>query len=112
MIAPIFGLVMDAMGALARHEHIEDHAPRSGPRAKALGLTLLRPTSRASATGTLFTPLPVEVLVLDEGVAVATYEGEAAVQYGSLGDLLDDHGLDEKDLEVVERVHGIGRWNP
>ncbi|MGZ3417523.1 MAG: hypothetical protein ACXVEE_06635 [Polyangiales bacterium] len=80
-------------------------------RAKSLGLTLLRPTTRASLTPpSLLSPLPHEVLVLDEGIAVATYEDDGSVQYGSLGDLLRDHGLDESDLEVVERVRGVGRW--
>ncbi|MGZ3450456.1 MAG: hypothetical protein ACXWUG_08130 [Polyangiales bacterium] len=58
----------------------------------------------------MLSPLPHEVLVLDEGIAVATYEDDGSVQYGSLGDLLRDHGLDESDLEVVERVRGVGRW--
>ncbi len=95
------------MGAVARHEEF-DH----GPRAKALGLTLMRPTSRASyIRKSLFTPLPQEVLLLDEGIAVATYEDDGAVQYATLDALLEDHGIDERDLEVVERVHGLGRWN-
>jgi hypothetical protein len=49
--------------------------------------------------------------LLDEGIAVATYADDGAVQYASLDALLDDHGLDAEDLEVVDRVSGIGRWH-
>lgn len=81
------------------------------PRAQSLGLTLLRP-HRRSGMRSLFTVLPEEVLLLDEGIAVATYADDGAVQYASLDELLDDHGLDLDDLEIVERVAGIGRWDP
>jgi hypothetical protein len=99
------------MGAHAYDRNAQEDAPEAA-RAKSLGLTLMRPTSRASLTASLFTPIPQEVLVLDEGIAVATYADDGAVQYGSLGDLLHDHGLHEEDLEVIERVRGIGRWSP
>ena len=56
--------------------------------------------------------MPDEVLLLDDGVAVATYADDGAVQYESLDELLDDHGLELDDLEIVERVPGLGRWDP
>ena len=110
------------MGALAQlttthldhrddHEH-GDHHDAKPARAKALGITLMRPSRRVSGTRSFFTALPQEVLLLDEGIAVATYPDDGAVQYSTLDELLDDHGLDAEDLEVVERVRGVGRWHP
>lgn len=93
---------MDVMGATARSEIIEE---TQTPRAKTLGITLMRPR-RASR----FAAVPEEVLLLDEGIAVATYRDDGAVQYATLEELLDDHGMSVGDLEVVERVRGVGRW--
>lgn len=101
---------MECMGALARFRNSFEPA-QSSPRAKALGITLMKPTRRASGTRSIITALPQEVLLLDEGIAVATYADDGAVQYSSLDALLDDHGLDAEDLEVVDRVPGVGRWN-
>lgn len=94
------------MGALATQRDDEN-------RAKSLGLTLMRPTRRAHDKNTVFAPpIPQEVLLLDEGIAVATYEDDGAIQYATLDALLEDNGLDVRDLEVIERVRGVGRWNP
>lgn len=104
------------MGAIARllapktrPDLARTRARASTPRAP--GLTLLRP-HRRSGFRSLFTALPEEVLLLDEGIAVATYADDGAVQYSSLDELLDDHGLELDDLEIVERVAGLGRWDP
>lgn len=78
------------------------------PRAKALGVTLMRPR-RISHERLI--AIPDEVLLLDEGVAVATYPDDGAVQYATLDALLEDHGLSACDLEIVERVSGVGRWS-
>jgi hypothetical protein len=101
---------MECMGALARFRNSFEPA-QPAPRAKALGMTLMRPTRRVSGTRSIITALPQEVLLLDEGIAVATYADDGAVQYSSLDALLDDHGLDAGDLEVVDRVPGVGRWH-
>lgn len=53
--------------------------------------------------------MPEEVLLLDEGIAVATYADDRATQYATLNELLDHHELELEDLEVVERVAGLGR---
>lgn len=90
---------MDVMGATAR---IDLDQPDT-PRAKALGVTLMRPRR----SGVL---APQEVLLLDEGIAVATYPDDGAVQYETLDALLEDHGLSPCDLVIVERVRGVGRW--
>lgn len=44
--------------------------------------------------------LPTEV-VLAEGLAIAVYPDDRSVQYGSLGELLDDHGLTRRDLAIA-----------
>jgi hypothetical protein len=93
---------MDRMGATARID-LDQHDART-PRAKPLGVTLMKP--RRSDLNA-----PEEVLLLDEGVAVATYPDDGAVQYATLDALLEDHGLSACDLEVVERVRGVGRWH-
>lgn len=84
----------------------------TAPRVKSLGLTLMRPHRRPGGVRSLFTILPEEVLLLDEGIAVATYADDGAVQYANLDELLDDHGLVLDDLEIIERVSGLGRWDP
>lgn len=97
------------------HERTEVRAKtlsRSDGGAKTLGLTLLRPTRRRSVRRSLFMQMPEEILLLDEGIAVATYADDGAVQYASLDALLEDHGLRHDDLIVVERVRGVGRWDP
>jgi hypothetical protein len=101
---------MERMGATATHE-LERETARdtSPPRAKSLGLTLMRPIGRARRVS-FFNPVPQEVLLLDEGIAVATYADDGAVQYANLDALLEDHGLEVTDLEVVQRVQGLGRW--
>lgn len=108
------------MGALARlfTEPVTKPKPdlartcAPAPRAKSLGLTLMRPHRRSSGVRSLFTTMPEEVLLLDEGIAVATYADDGAVQYATLDELLDDHGLALDDLEIIERVAGVGRWDP
>jgi hypothetical protein len=95
------------MGATARA--VEDQPDLEGsPRAKALGVTLMRPRR---TTYERISSVPHEVLLLDEGIAVATYPDDGAVQYSTLDALLEDHGLSACDLEVVERVSGVGRWH-
>ncbi|MBI2393431.1 MAG: hypothetical protein HYV09_27860 [Deltaproteobacteria bacterium] len=121
---------MSGMGAFARlisHDTAPEETPglhertdvraktlsrSDGGGAKTLGLTLLRPARRRSARRSLFTLMPEEILLLDEGIAVATYADDGAVQYASLEALLEDHGLRHEDLIVVERVRGVGRWDP
>lgn len=107
---------MVCMGATARlfpQPTIQPTLARTRPAepGKQLGLTVLRP-HRRSGTRSLFTVLPEEVLLLDDGVAVATYADDGAVQYPSLDELLEDHDLALDDFEIVERVPGLGRWDP
>jgi len=71
---------------------------------------MLRPLVRARRARAL--PLPDEVFLLDEGVAVATYADQRAVPYATLEELLDEHELELDELEIVARVAGVGRWDP
>jgi hypothetical protein len=43
--------------------------------------------------------LPTEV-VLAEGLAIAVYSDDRSVEYPSLRELLDDHGLTSRDLAL------------
>lgn len=103
-------LLLDDTPHMPDDDPHEDYPPPV--RAKALGVTLLKP--RRDSVGRLsiprLTPVPDEVILLDEGIAVATYPDDGAVQYPTLDALLDDHGMSACDLEVVERVTGLGRW--
>ncbi len=99
------------MGAIATYELDRDATTTRAKTIGAPGITLMRPTRRAGRRASFFNPLPQEVLLLDEGIAVATYADDGAVQYATLEALLEDHGLEVTDLEVVERVRGVGRWN-
>lgn len=101
------------MGATTTARDLPDPDSEPPSRAKALGVTLMKPR-RDSAMRIMLervTPVPDEVLLLDEGIAVATYPDDGATQYATLDALLEDHGMSPCDLEVVERVSGVGRWN-
>jgi hypothetical protein len=44
--------------------------------------------------------LPTEV-VLAEGLAIAVYSDDRSVEYRTLRELLDDHGLTSRDLAIA-----------
>lgn len=106
-------LLLDDTPRTPREDPQKDPPRDPQPRAKALGVTLMKP--RRDSVDRLsiprLTPVPDEVLLLDEGIAVATYPDDGAVQYETLDALLDDHGMSACDLEVIERVSGVGRWS-
>jgi hypothetical protein len=48
--------------------------------------------------------MPADILLLAEGIAIATYDDDRSVQYPTLQDLLVDHGLGATDVELVPAV--------
>lgn len=77
--------------------------PPSDPTARLahrLQARVLRPGEAARARGSLGTmSIPDDVLLLPDGSAIASYEGEPLLRYRSLAHLCRAHGLSADELE-------------
>ena len=68
--------------------------------AHRLHARVLRPNESARVRGSLGTmSIPDDVLLLPDGCAIASYEGEPLLRYRSLLHLCQEHGLGVEELE-------------
>jgi hypothetical protein len=73
--------------------------PQCVSRLRPRDLRVFKPI-RAKRRSWFARSLPIEVILV-EGLAIAVYGDDRSVQYGSLEDLLHDHGLTTRDLALA-----------